>query len=786
MTTTSDTTRYARIAVERGIDRYPDGLLYRIPNALDGVNGIGGVTLGDHVTVPLGRGDSRVHGVVVGIGGDELLDKRIATDRVKSIIEIDHTSDAMPRVVVRLAQWISSYYCAPIGVTIAGITPRAVRKGVGRVKKIAVDIAEISASSSTTTAMTASTKSAKLHPKRQAVLDAVSRRPQSQRPVDIDELRAECLLGTRAPILALIKSGHLQVTHRTSVQAKWRASTIDETQAHEPTADQREVIESIGATLKQGFSQHLLFGVTGSGKTEVYLQLAACVIASGQSVLYLVPEISLTPQTGGRIVARLPNDRVAILHSGLTAAQRHEQWVVASQTGPKVVIGARSAVFAPIPDGELGLIIVDEEHDQSYKQDQAPRYHGRDVAIRRAQLSACPIILGSATPSLESWWNAKKRGVSKLHQLPNRAPGLTTPRVEIVDFRKETVLRRDRRVHLVGPTLEVALRQGFAAGGQAIILLNRRGYANWIACPDQNCGWMMQCAHCEAGMVVHHDVAEGKPLKFTRCHHCHAEQKVPNRCPRCAKTVTIFGLGTQRVEEELERLFPDLAAQGRIARVDSDSMTQASDFHETLGKFARGEIRLLLGTQMITKGLDFPNVRVVGVISADTALNLPDFRSSERTFQLVSQVSGRCGRSAQAGRAIIQTFQPDAEPILAAARQDFEGFAERELKVREKYGLPPVHRLARVIIRHEQQSEAERIASQVRGKLVGIPAAKLAIIRDPAPCPIARIADRWRIQIEILAQTPANLQQLLAAARTLEILTPGEIMAVDVDPVALL
>ncbi len=771
MTTSPDTARYARIAVERGIDRYPEGLLYRIPASLDGVDT---VKLGDYVTVPLGRGDSPVQGVVVSIGAEELLDKRIDPSRVKSILEIDRTNDPMPSVVVRLAQWIASYYCAPIGVTIAGITPSAVRKGVGRVQKIAVDLA------------TPPAEAGRLHPKRQAVLDALARRPQAERPVDIDELREECSLGTRAPILALIKSGHLKITQRTSVQAKWRASVVAEARAPEPTADQHKVIESVGEALNKGFSQHLLFGVTGSGKTEVYLRLAARVLAAGQSVLYLVPEISLTPQTGGRIVARLPHDRMAILHSGLTAAQRHEQWVVASQPGPKIIIGARSAVFAPIPDGELGLIIVDEEHDQSYKQDQAPRYHGRDVAIRRAQLCACPIILGSATPSLESWWNAKKRGISQLHQLPNRAPGLTTPRVEIVDFRKETVLRRDRRVHLIGPTLEFALRQGFAAGGQAIILLNRRGYANWIACPDQNCAWMMQCAHCEAGMVVHHDVSDGSTLKFTRCHHCHAEQKVPSRCPRCAKGVTIFGLGTQRVEEELERLFPDLAAQGRIARVDSDSMTQASDFHETLGRFGRGEIRLLLGTQMIAKGLDFPNVQVVGVISADTALNLPDFRASERTFQLVSQVSGRCGRSAQSGRAIIQTFQPDAEPILAAARQDYSGFAQRELEVRERYGLPPAHRLARVIVRHEQRSEAERIAGQIRGAMAILPAAASVIIRDPAPCPIARIADRWRIQIEILADSPARLQQLLAAARTLAILTPGEVIAVDVDPVALL
>jgi len=767
MTSTATTMRYARIAVERGIDRYPDGLLYGVPAAHCTVK------LGDFVTVPLGRGDARVQGVVVAIGGDELLDKRVAPERIKSILDVDHTSDALPGIVIRLAQWIASYYCAPIGVTIAGITPRAVRKGVGRVKKIAVDLAENPP------------KSARLHPKRQTVLDVLASKPQADRPIDVEQLQTECALATRAPILALIKSGHLLVTHRTSVQAKWRALTTDATSVPTPTAEQSVAIAAIEKTLNQGFSQHVLFGVTGSGKTEVYLRLAAQVLAAGRSVLYLVPEISLTPQTGGHIVARLPNNRMAILHSGLTAAQRHEQWIVASHAGPKIVIGARSAVFAPIPDGELGLVIVDEEHDQSYKQDQAPRYHGRDVAIRRAQLSECPIILGSATPSLETWFNATKRGISQLHQLSCRAPGLTTPRVEIVDFRRETVLRRDRRVHLVGPTLEVALRQAFADGGQAIILLNRRGYANWIACPDANCGWIMQCAHCEAGMVVHHDVSQSGTLKFTRCHHCHCEQKVPTRCPRCAKGVTIFGLGTQRVEEELERLFPDLASRGQIARVDSDSMTQASDFHEVLGRFSRGEIRLLLGTQMIAKGLDFPNVRVVGVISADTALNLPDFRASERTFQLVSQVSGRCGRSAHAGRAIIQTFQPDADPILAAARQDFVGFAQRELNLREQYALPPIRRLARVIIRHADRSQAELFAQRTYAALVAL-AVQGVEIRNPSPCPIARISDRWRMQIELLADTPARLQHMLATARSRAILSLGEMMVVDVDPVALL
>ncbi len=769
MTAAAASTQYARVAVDRGLDRYPDGLTYKITSEQLAVRP------GHRVTVPLGRSNAQTSGIVVAVGGEELLDKGMAPDRVKAILQVHQEIDPLPESVLRLAHWISSYYCAPIGVTIAGVTPSAVRKGIGRTTRLAVDLAQ-----------TMPGDPEKLHTKRRAVLAVVSRLPVEQRPVDIDALRAACGIATRAPILALIKSGHLQVTHRTTVQAKWRSPTLEDARIPEPTADQRRVIESVSSILEKGFSQQLLHGVTGSGKTEVYLRLAARVLDAGKSVLYLVPEISLTPQTGGRIVSRLPKHRMAILHSGLSAAQRHEQWLVASQPGPKIVIGARSAVFAPIPDGELGLIVVDEEHDHSYKQDQSPRYHGRDVAIRRAQLCGCPILLGSATPSLESWYNATKRGVSTLHRLPDRAPGLTTPRVEIVDFRKETVLRRDRRVHLLGPTLEVALRECFAANAQAIILLNRRGYANWIACPDHECGWMMQCDHCEAGMVVHHDRSSGKRIEFARCHHCQAQQKVPSRCPRCANAVTIFGLGTQRVEEELARLFPELAARGKVARVDSDSMALASDFHDVLGRFARGEIQLLLGTQMIAKGLDFPNVRVVGVISADTALNLPDFRASERTYQLVSQVSGRCGRGERPGRAIIQTFQPDADPILAAARQDYEGFAQRELAIREQFGLPPVHRMARIVVRHADRSEAERIAAKLRRELAVLPAAQGVVIREPAPCPIARISDRWRIQIELNSETSARLQQLIASARSANILSSGELLAIDVDPVALL
>ncbi|MSR29522.1 MAG: primosomal protein N' [Phycisphaerales bacterium] len=759
--------QYVRVAVERGIDRYPDGLTYRVDAA------IGAVVLGDHIEVPLGRGDSRVEGVVVATGGPELLDRNLDPKNVKAILGVDRSQRALPETVVRLAQWISSYYCAPLGVTLMSITPSAVRKGVGSVRRLLVDLASPQPAGT-------------LHPKRRAVIDTLSERAPSERPVDAEELRELCGLATRAPIQALIKSGHLTASHRSQVQARWKAEATPEASPPQPTNEQAAVLSAIEPCLAAGFSQHLLFGVTGSGKTEVYLRLAQRVLESGRSVLFLVPEIALTPQTCSRISARLPMHPMAILHSGLTQAQRHEQWLASAQTRATIVVGARSAVFAPIPEGVLGLVIVDEEHDSSYKQDQAPRYHGRDVAIRRAQLAKCPVLLGSATPSLESWWNATSRGLSSLHTLKQRAPGLRNPRVEIIDFRVESRLRPDRRVHLVGPTMELALRRAFDDGGQAIVLLNRRGYANWIACPDQACGWMMRCDHCEVGMVVHLRSPEGGALRTTRCHHCQAQQKVPTRCPRCSKGVSVFGLGTQRVEEELSRLFPDIASSGGIVRVDSDTMSTASDFHRALGGFARGEVRLLLGTQMIAKGLDYPNVRVVGVISADTALNLPDFRASERTFQLVSQVSGRCGRGDNPGRAIIQTFQPDAAPILAAAAQNYARFAKEECAIRERYGLPPATRMARIVVRHAVRDEAERVAKRLSADLTRVDAAREIEVRGPAPCPIARIADRWRFQIELIAPTAAILQRMLAASRSAGILVPGETVAVDVDPVALL
>jgi primosomal protein N' (replication factor Y) len=747
------------------MDRHPEGLVYSVAAHT------GAIDLGDHVAVPLGRGHASVDGVVVAVGGVELAGPEIPAEKIKSVRAVHRDTPPLPRILVRLAQWIASYYCAPIGVTLQSMTPSAVRTGVGRTTRLMVDLVQPKPEGA-------------VHPARRKVLDALAAMPASQRPCEARTLAAAAGARTLAAVRALIQSGHLTAVHQTTVQAKWRSGLEMDGTPPALTQAQQSIVDSVGGVLGS-FSQHLLFGVTGSGKTEVYLRLAERVLSQGKSVLWLVPEIALTPQAAGRVMARLPKHRVAMLHSGLTAAQRHEQWLAAGSGEPKVVLGARSAVFAPFPDGQLGLIVVDEEHDSSYKQDQAPRYHGRDVAIRRAHLAECPVLLGSATPSLESWWNATRRSVATLHRLPDRAPGLVVPRVDVVDFRAESMMRADRRVRLIGPSMEHGLRRALEGDGQAIVLLNRRGYANWIACPDHACGWTLQCDHCEAGMVVHQLPEEGG-RRITRCHHCAAEQRVPMQCPRCNKRVSIFGLGTQKVEEELQRMFPELDAVGGIERVDSDTMERAEDFHEVLGRFARGEIRLLLGTQMIAKGLDFPRVRMVGVISADTALNMPDFRASERTFQLVAQVSGRCGRGSGGGRAVIQTFQPDSDAIQSAARGDYEGFAGREVELRERHRLPPVHRMARLVVRHHSKVEATRIAASLRGGLVALPESRGCRVSEPAPCPVARIADRWRVQVEVVAETAGALQKLMAAARSRGVVKPGEVMAVDIDPAVLL
>jgi primosomal protein N' (replication factor Y) len=481
----------------------------------------------------------------------------------------------------------------------------------------------------------------------------------------------------------------------------------------------------------------------------------------------------------------------------------------------QVVVGARSAIFAPVPD--LGVIVVDEEHEASYKQDQIPRYHARDVAIKRGQLEGVPVLLGSATPSLETYARVEGSGFrvqekaaraalpdssllhvserraaspsSHLLTLPRRVRGLSMPHVELVDMKMENRFRRG--VHLLSQRLEHLLKTTLESGHQAILLLNRRGYSNFVYC--SSCTNVVQCRFCDVTMTYHRmagahakgaTLAEGVHTGQLHCHYCLAVNALPEKCPVCTKKLSLFGLGTQRVEEELRSKFPEL----KFARVDSDSMRSSKDYESLLGQFARREIQVMLGTQMIAKGLDYPNVTLVGVISGDTALALPDFRAAERTFQLITQVAGRAGRGESPGRVVLQTFLPDDPAIGAAIRQDFVGFAKHELAHRREVGLPPFARMVRIILRDEEQTRLHKRSEDLAALLneaVGRERGAVSM-KGPMPCAISRIAGNYRNQIVMLAATPAPLQRVLAAVRDKGGLTKGEKVAVDVDPVSLL
>ncbi len=750
---------FARVAVERGVDQFPDGLTYGIPERLLPI------TVGQLVTVPLGQGNTPTHAWILEITDETPVFAK--GKETKQIYEKERDTIALPVDLIDLAKWMSKYYFAPIGPTLATMLPGPVRHGTGLVTKQLLDLAENPPTD------------VRITPKQQGVLDALTSIPKSKRPVDPKTLMQLANIGSKSPIDKLVEHGQLSCHHITRVEATWFRQSRDATTPEKLTDEQEKVIDEIGNVLHDGYSSHLLFGITGSGKTEIYIRLIEQAIANDGTALVLVPEISLTPQTAARLMGRFPDKRIAILHSALTKSQRHQQWSLVADGKADIVLGARSAVFAPLQNNQINIIIVDEEHDHSFKQDNAPRYNGRDVAIRRAWMAECPIILGSATPSMESWWNATNRNISTLHKLTKRAPGLVAPNIEVVDMRKERV-HGEVGYPIVSTRLRAAVNKTLAMDGQVLLLLNRRGFAPWIACASRTCGWMMKCDHCDTSMVYH----RRKPLEqagFVRCHHCGTEQRVPKKCPDCSKKVIQLGAGTQRVEASLRESLQIPSEQ--IARLDADTTRKASDLHAMLDRFGAGEIRILLGTQMIAKGLDFPNVRLVGIIDADTAIDLPDFRASERTYQLVSQVCGRCGRGEGTATAIIQTFSPDAPAITLASKTDYETFATTELAFRQNAMVPPMTRMVRFIIKDHSFEQASGRADSLVDRLCAIADEEITI-STAAACVLPRIADRFRFDITATATTSIALQSFLSAARAT--IKPSRNLTIDVDPISML
>jgi primosomal protein N' (replication factor Y) len=819
---------FAAVALEQSIDRELD---YAIPPRLVGV-----IQPGQRVRVPLGKSNRSTLGYVVSIRPTSEYPK------IKSLLGVEDDRVLVTPALMKLARWMCRYYAAPLGVVLESVIPAAVKKrtgiGYASIVRVLLEPALLQEILEKTRA-----------PKRRSVLARLLQLPAEQ-SIELNRLAGEA--GVKPPsVRKLARLGVIAIRSEVDLPGLTRemAENAAEEKKIELNEDQAKVFDDLAPRVRAGgFSVNLLHGVTGSGKTEIYLQCIAETVARGRKALVLVPEIALTPQTVSRFNARFK--RVAILHSGLTATQRHKYWQQISQGGADVVVGARSAVFAPLPD--LGVIVVDEEHESSYKQDQAPRYHGRDVAIKRAQIEDVPVILGSATPSLESYYRsggAARNALNKTggvpttssgplapasgecrrpkfggegqgegqisisrdalvdqvptieksaptttsfnHYLPlaNRVRGLAMPAVEIVSMIEE---RRQRRgVHLISQRLEHLLKTTLASGRQAILLLNRRGYSNFVYCVS--CGDALQCKYCDTTMTYHRSAeahadrataAAGAHTGQLHCHYCLAVNTLPACCPTCKRKLSLFGLGTQRVEEELAKKIPEM----KFARVDSDSMRTGKDYETTLSRFASGEIQMMLGTQMIAKGLDYPNVTLVGVISADTALSLPDFRASERTFQLITQVAGRAGRGDAAGRVVLQTFVPDDPTIKSALRHDYIGFAARELASRKEVALPPYTRMARIILRHQEQSALHEICQRLAEKLtIAIAEAGNAVaMAGPMPCPISRIAGYFRNQIVLKSPHPDPIQKVLQAVRAAGALSKPEEVAVDVDPVSLL
>ena len=752
---------YAKVMLERGMDGDP--LTYGIPEPL------ADLAPGDRVLAPLGRANTPTPGVVASVSDTPDIDPRaikVLTARVGS---------RLPADLLEVARWMAAYYCCPVGMALATVVPASVKKGTGRVVRTLVDRVDAEPASP-------------LGPRTDALWRAIDALPPDAFPIDPKVLALRLGEKTTAGVTRLLRAGLLKKVQQEGVRARAsEVSTQPPSPPPVPSPAQREAIGRIIAQLGE-FSAFLLFGITGSGKTEVYLRAIHECIARGTGAIVLVPEISLTPQTASRFIGRFGAERVAVLHSGLTAAQRHREWARIARGEALVVVGARSAVFAPFDPPRtppLGIIVVDEEHDSSYKQDQLPRYHARQVAFRRAQIAGCPLVLGTATPSLETWSAVKAGHVHRL-DLPDRLGGGRMPRVEIVDMAEERKARPgpDHQLHAIGPRLEHALHRTLDEGAQAILLLNRRGFASYIHCPSS--GWLMTCPYCDVTMVFH-KADRLRPGGVVRCHHCHAEAALPKACPDCGGRISLFGAGTQRLEGELERKFPELIEGATMLRLDSDSMRTAKDYFSALERFGSGEVRVLVGTQMIAKGLDFPRVRLIGVVHADSALHLPDFRSAERTFQLIAQVAGRAGRSAESREStvIVQTWCPTDDAILSAAAHDYEGFAERELAQRVRAGLPPATRMARLVFRDPSADDARAAARKVYDAAVALEIPGLRV-RPPAPCAISRIAGFARCAVDMIAPRSESIQTALRDLRARKLVKSDAATAVDVDPIALL
>ncbi|GJM22006.1 MAG: primosomal protein N' [Planctomycetota bacterium] len=785
---------YARVAPPIPVE----GLFsYSVPERL-----AEGLVPGMRVTVPFGA--QKLSAMVVAVD-DQAPPKGV---RARPLIGVVEPEPVVGADLLALSAWVASRTGCSLGEALDATLPRAVK--TGRTQKTvehAVLVRDLP------TLKQAVDYLQEKQPKQARVLRILGDRGGNLPTRELMSLAQV----SRSPLQTLARDGELRFERVRPVNDPLMSEPVARTEPHELGTEQAEAMKQLRLRLKLAFAMPapaarateaggaaleeliaegrrrarsprlegatpavLLHGVTGSGKTEVYLQLLADVVERGRQGIVLVPEISLTPQTVRRFRERF--ERVAVLHSHLTDAERHEQWLRIRAGEADVVVGARSAVFAPVP--KLGLVILDEEQETSFKQNNVPRYHAREVAIERARLAGGLAILGTATPSLETERRARDGEIPRL-VLSERMAGGRTPEIQLVDL---TIEERRHGFSLISDQLRAAMDNALGKGGQVILFLNRRGWSPVMLC--RGCRSTVKCPDCAVAMTLH------KRVNRVLCHYCGTEQAPPVHCPNCSEPLTPLGFGTEKVEDEVRRAFPGHTT----ARMDSDTMTGRGAHESVLSAFARGEVSVLVGTQMIAKGLDFPNATLVGVLCADSALFLPDYRASERTFQLLAQVVGRTGRGPQGGRVVVQAYDPRHEAIRTGVAQDHDAFSRAELKAREELGYPPYGRLLRVVVQGEELSATEQrardivqhliteLGASVNGVLAGeTPEARSRVeLLGPAPAPIPRLQRRHRIHMVAKCRDDEAVGLVLDALEGQ--LTParGVRALLDVDPLSML
>jgi primosomal protein N' (replication factor Y) (superfamily II helicase) len=737
----------AKVVVDVAVDRVFD---YRIPDRYAAE-----IRVGTRVTVPFGRA-SRT-GFVVG------LSEHSDCGALKEIeAPADHAT-TLDGAMLKLAHWMAAYYVAPPERAIRTVLPGAVRRQGARAKRQL--LVERKAGSGKREAGSVVLEKP-LPPKQQAVLDALDRAGGGLLLADLQRMVGI----TVSPVRALEKKGGVTIRDTAVGRVPAARRTVLPGAPPSLMPQQTEALRTIDAacTERGGPRVVLLHGVTGSGKTEVYLRAIAHVAEQGRGAIVLVPEIALTPQTVERFQSRF-GERIAVLHSHLSEGERYDEWHRIHRGDATIVVGARSAVFAPVR--RLGLLVVDEEHETSYKQDDAPRYHARDVAVMRGVMAGCGVVLGSATPSLESWHNACS-GKYRLAEMPHRVDHRRMPHIRVIDMRLQKAAKGKGRIF--SPELLEAIDDRLHKAEQTILFLNRRGYASALICPA--CGHVARCEHCSVAQTYHRD---GDRLL---CHICGAAAEPPAVCPACGDpAIRQAGLGTQRVEAALRKCFP----HARIARMDADSMTRKAAYEEVLGAFRQGKLDILIGTQMIAKGLHFPNVTLVGVVAADLSLHIPDFRAGERTYQLLAQVAGRAGRGEVFGDVLVQTFTPFHPAVQAARRLDYSGFCDQELAFRRELRYPPFGHLVCVGLRGPSDGKTAYCATLLARKFQAA-LGEGTLVSDGVPAPLARARGQYRYQVILRSRgVQAATREVKAVLRSVKL--PKDVtVTVDVDALNLM